>query len=371
MKKCFVFTLLGVFIQLHLFATLAEGVCNSACLENPDKIIFSPKYENPCSLWRLSLSGDLLWWTAREEGLNYAQSNRALENATQGVSRGESFYPKGDWNIGFKAAAGVTFSEDQWELKSTYTHASFSSTSSAVTSSNPNETLVTQWNVGSPTVQNPPLVFLPINSAIDSADAKWDLAYNTLNLLLCKNYYISKKIDFDLEFGLMGSKQDQDYHLNYYLDFTVPGPVQINSDRFMKQHVNIWGIGPLLGIRTSWEIYKYFHLCTHFATSAQASRFNLNREDRAVLTSSPDVLSYDLISTRWKGTLDTIKGFLQSEIGVCFDYPFSKSATHFLLKLSFESQLWIGQSPFNRRLDESAHGDLSLYGLTIKGKLIF
>ena len=315
--------------------------------------------------------GDFLYWTAREEGLAYASTSRAPENATASVSKGEVFSPNPEWSPGFKVGAGVLFPEDFWEVFANYTYSTFSTSGSAKTPSNPNDLLVSQWNLGSPATQNNPfLSFIPINTPITSAKSNWDLDFNVFDLMLRRNFFLGAKFYLQAQFGLKGTWQKQKYKLDFRNILFPPG-VDVDQRIIARFESDIWGVGTRGGVEGAFVLTKSLHLYGNFALTPLLVHFDSQREDRIIVSTNPAIFDYDLILTKLRDEFYAIKGVFENELGLRYEYQRENKPTRFMVQLGFTSQLWSSVSAFYRRLDEVAHGDLSLYGLTVKGRIDF
>ena len=71
-----------------------------------------------------------------------------------------------------------------------------------------------------------------------------------------------------------------------------------------------------------------------------------------------------------KNDYDALKGVIEFMIGLRYESWFSNERFHALLEAGWEEQLWISNSNFFR-IEENAHGDMTLHGLTIKARFDF
>lgn len=316
-----------------------------------------------CNGWNVFVTADFLYWTAKEDGLAYASTGSATAGAVADVpKRGSVRHPKMDWEPGFKVGLGWNMPIDGWDLFSQYTRFSTSNgTDQSVDPSNPNNQLVNFWGIGGSGIGN--ATNLPPNQSTNSAESKWNLDYNVVDLELGRNGYIGRKLAIRPSFGLRGTWQNQDYKVAYVTP-PLGGPGDF-VEWEMKQNLDMWAIGLRTAMNTSWEFNRYFSLVFNGAFSVLMTHFEITRKDSQKAFNDPNVLLSDLDLFHSTNDYYTLKPVVDFFIGLRGDYWMQNERFHIRLEAGWEESLWISQNNFFR-LEENAHGDLALHGLTVK-----
>ena len=188
------------------------------------------------------LSADFIYWTVREDGLEFAMTGSGSTTVTTGKG---SVYNVGEkYEPGFKVGAGVTFDHDKWDLAAEYIwlHSSESQTRNN-TAADTSTLMVPLWEVAGVTT----------GDTLTKAVANWKVRYNDIHLELGKMLCLSPRLKLRVHGGLQGSWIDQ----NYDVDYTRA--TSGNLDK-MRQKQNYWGIGLRGGMQTSWYFVDSFSL---------------------------------------------------------------------------------------------------------------
>lgn len=360
-------------------------------------------YQVPCNfaiLWDagpkvcegidLFVTADFLWWTAREDGLAYA--TKGVNNTdTANGGHGSLKHPDFDWAPGFKVGAGANLWHDGWDIYAQYTwlHAEGSKTTStnpainaALVQANTNS-LYPTWHVGGTPGTSGTNVnfFSPINDPLTKATGRWDLHFNVIDVELGRNYFVGRHLTLRPFLGLKATWQHQDYKIRYFRLSLATPPPPITSGTLtmnrMRQDHDMWGIGVRFGMNTAWHFTRQWSIFGDWALAALHTKFDIDRKDRLELYNtdeSGNILNRPraLTSYNANNTFYTLKGVLEAAIGLRLDVWLGcNDAYHLRLQAAWEEQLWWGQNNMIGRIEECAHGDLMLHGLTIKARFDF
>ena len=307
------------------------------------------------------ITADFLYWTARMENLSYVQTGASGGEVDS--DKGNTKYPDWRWKPGFKVGLGLSLPHDGWDVYAEYTwHHSRAWHSIR---ENDNGFLPT-WNIS-----NLSLLSFTVND-IQSAKTNWKLHFNTIDLSLGRNYFISKFLKVRPFIGFKGSWIHQDYRVKYHATTT-----DLNTNLRMKNDQNYWGIGLRTGLNTAWHLTQTWSFYGNLALSALWSQFEVNRKDirndsqnSGGQTNPPLNTNVTVFNT--ESDFHTIKGILELGIGMRGEWWFMEDRYHFLIQAGWEEQLWLNHNQLIKTsVLQANHGDLVLQGLIIKARFDF
>jgi len=293
------------------------------------------------------LTGDYLYWTAREDSLEFAVSGANLNNSSTGSvdilpnKRGRKFDPDFKFRSGFKAGIGFSFGHDKWDMCLNYTW--FNS------QNNNNSTVRDGIN---PLTNVIPVAMANSYALLNSTSAVWKLNFNVLDGELGRNFYISKFLSLRPFFGLKGTWQTQKYNVNY--DFAS------GTDMSVHNKTSFWALGLRSGVNTAWFLSGTWSLFADMALSALWGVFNIKRSDTAAGTTYYET----------KEGFHSIKPALEIAAGLRKEAWFCKDRFHLSAQAGWEEQVWFSQNQFDF-YTSSRDGDLNLQGFTAKLRFDF
>jgi hypothetical protein len=306
------------------------------------------------------VTADFIYWNVRQDGLAYANTGTIkgfLLLTDQNIAtKGHVFHPDFKWEPGFKVGLGMNLSHDGWDLYAQYTwlRSKPNRTSKASVVNDVNN-LKANWQVYG---------LDPLVDDLIYADTKWRLRFNVIDLELGRNFYASKFLTMRPHIGLKGSWQDDDL-VNRYRFI----PMDLSQVR-MRNNIDYWGIGVRTGSNNAWYFMRNFCLFGDFALSALWSRFEIRRKDFNTrdFVNEPE---NEILHLHTENTVRSLKAVLELTIGLRYDVWWSDDDYHFGLQAGWEEQLWFSHNQHYKVLEEGAHGDLTLQGLTVKARLDF
>ncbi len=307
--------------------------------------------------WDAHLTVDFIYWTAREDNLEFAykESVQTLGNATTVTSKGRTFDP--DWNFrpGFKIGFGILQDHDGWDVYANYTWFRGRSTKKTVTSDSPATERISP--VGGVTAAGG-------LSSIEKMSANWDLDFNTVDLELGRNFFISKYLKLRPHFGLKGSWIDQDYTVDTTGSFDT-----MSSLGQSKNEIDTWGIGIRAGLDTAWHMTRCFSFLGDIAVSALWERFEVNGK----ASNAPSIVGANTPITllNVENNFFTVKPVVELLIGFRWETWFCCDSYHFSLDAGWEIQWWSDQNQFFLSDLEARTGDLFTHGLTLRFRFDF
>lgn len=352
-------------------------------------------------------------WHVSQERIDYAYYGVADANLPKVEGyfqpQGRVVSPKFKTSSGFKAALGMDFSYDGWDLGLNYTwlhtHVkSFVENDGDKDDSDDigsHQTLLPTHAIYS-AVHNPLDVRDTLDHsdssglvihALDKAGSSWRLNFNVLDLELGRNFFVSPKLLIRPHYGLKGTWQKQNQFIFYESsgvadDVTVSGVTVTtasgtkitvgkgskvttdiqSAEEFYElvNHQSYWGFGPRAGMNLSWLMTRNFSFFTDTAVSLLWGQFKSTRLDAAAavdLTTNA-VLFSDYTPVNMRFRTHGVNAVVEMQLGLRYDYWFSNDEYRFRAQAGWENQLWFDQNQFVYGHEISV-GDLSLQGFTL------
>ncbi|MGD2168920.1 MAG: Lpg1974 family pore-forming outer membrane protein [Chlamydiota bacterium] len=318
---------------------------------------------NNCAKPLLYTDLDLLYWQAKEEGLEYAISNTANNNNLDA----SVISPEFEWRFAFRFALGFHLPYDDWDLGIQVTH--FDAKSKNDNSSfNLNPPLVSSGQ-GLIPVWTHPGAFSGdlINVRWQIADSKWKLNYNIIDTKLGRNFCVSSALSINPYFGIKNAIIHQNFSLHYkFANGAAIGPAA--TDVALKSFS--YGVGPLLGLDTKWHASCMWSFFTKFSFSLLHTHFTSERVENDLSTNNND--RAELNEKYW-----TYKPEVEGAIGINCDICSGKMQ-HIGISVAYEAQYWFKQNQMIRFIDANIDGktrntlgDLLLHGLSVNFRFDF
>lgn len=310
-----------------------------------------------------ALEADFIYWRVDEEDLDYVLTS----NVETGSSRMTFHKPEIRWDAGFKLGAGYTWgNQDFWELFLRWTHLNTHQEGEKETTlANSSHVLIPVW---SPTV---------LGQQAERASVDWKVRYNTYDLELSRNYFISKTIALRPFVGLRGATILQHYEAEYkgQLSTTVPIPV---FDTHMKAENNFRGIGTRAGAQFRWHFNPCWSVLGSVGGSLLYGRYEVDQK-------LDGALGVTLTDFGFKDDFSKVVTNLEASLGFEWEYFFSDDDYRFAISVSYEFSEWFAQNKMKQfnLVDNSTNaqtgvttvgsqkGDLGLQGGTLQVRFDF
>ena len=295
---------------------------------------------------------EFLWWQSHQEKLNYATTGVG----TNVTSSGRAYSVHYPWEPGFRVGVGFYPGHDGWDLYARYTWFHSSSTDHAESAGGnmiPIGLTISGFTNTSVT-------------GVTSARSHWDLHYNTVDLELGRNVFLSRFLAARLFLGLRGTRINQDWDTHYssnQITFgnssSLPGTITTNQDQ------KTWGIGIRMGFNGTWTFYKGFSIVSDASFSGLWIDYDVTRRDRISQTTGASAITANI-----KSDPDTIIANIDLMLGLRGEWWFQQDRYHIAAQLGWENQLWINYGHFIS-YSGCYNGDLSFCGLTAKLRFDF
>ncbi|MDX8430746.1 MAG: Lpg1974 family pore-forming outer membrane protein [Candidatus Algichlamydia australiensis] len=317
----------------------------------------------------LAISADFIYWTARQEGLAYAATNWASVNdrtANTTIPKGSVKHPDFGFDPGFKVDLALMLDHDAWDVKAEYTWL-FTDDAKDSTSFTDFDTsrLGPNWFTRQAGAVGPGNLFAP-DSVLTAASTTWDLHFQTIDLNLGRNFFVSQYLSMRPHFGFKGTWQSQRYENSYT---TTDGQGGVEELTRIKQEMDYWGFGIRTGFDTAWYFTKSWAIYGNVALSALWSQFQTCRRDTSDDNIADNTAAYTNFYT--ENEFHTIIPVLELGLGLRWEMWSCDDAYHFQIQAGWEEQAWWNMNQFYGIYEEGNHGNLNIQGFTLKFRFGF
>ncbi|MGB7977795.1 MAG: Lpg1974 family pore-forming outer membrane protein [Chlamydiales bacterium] len=325
------------------------------------------------------VSADYLFWSAYEDGLEYAREVDVVSTHGGGFipsssSLSKTFSVNGTWSSGARAGIGYLFGNmDRWDLylnwtyfysKSDHSHGHFSD------AFDPNRYYAPIWH--------------PFLGARTSAAAEhWWLHYNTIDLQLGRQCFATKKFSVRPFAGLKAAWINQDIHANYMGVWPlVSGFAQLPT-RF-KADNDFKGIGLMAGSDLHWHFASQWSVLGQISAALLYGKFDVGQTIQGYQQTSENgtPLSYSNFKEK---EMNRIRANLQTFLGLEWHAFFKNNEYALNFSAGYEFMEWFQQNETSQTLisiigdgsgstfvsEVREDGNLGLQGLTMKGQFDF
>ena len=319
------------------------------------------------SNWFLTL--DLLYWKPFVGGTEFAytDNNPQLGYPVKGRTKEMSF----DWNWGARVGLGYNFNFDGWDLYANYTHFG-GGDSKSVSTGGCNNSVVVPLRGGLCLLNNTPSAFIGTK-----AKSQYDIDFDSIDVQLGRNYFLSKMLSMRPFFGAKIAWIDLEQETRYcgstgagthqFCGTTIvqlgPNVVKIKEDSDFK------GAGPEVGFNSKWFLAKGFSffadalgaLCYGFFDVDHREKYSLNSNTRIKLS----------------GNVHRMIPTAQITGGIAYDIFFDDDKQHLGFRIGYDGQYWWRANQMLKIDDagplkyERWSEDYSMQGITLQGRWDF
>lgn len=302
--------------------------------------------------------GELLIWRAQQEGLEYAiEIDDLPSNAAIGKGKVRNLGDT-DWNAGFRVGVGYLFHRDLWSLDAEWTRFHPSSVSSHLATDDfsqepifPVFPQIGNWSAFNPVSISP----------------KWDLKYDTVDLLASRQFSIRKFLVLKPSFGLSSAWIQQDFDLKVDAE-------NGNTDFFVnfKTDNDFWGVGLKAGLDSNWLLGPHFRLFGKISGTLLWGHFTIKEKGSGTYPNGPinPFSTNQSPNIHLKDSFHTIQASMNLKLGLAWRWGFHHNKRECVLYCGWEEFLWFNQNqlPFITSFSmnkHAVHGDLGLSGFDI------
>lgn len=328
-------------------------------------------YPCPPTGWGGSIDISYLYWQAQEDGLDFAVKNNPLLTPSDNVyadMNGRLIGLDFKWEPAFKINASLLF-PNGWDLDARWTcyyNRSSHSTASSAVVANTTSGLYPLWALPQSYVATPTL--------FGRAVASWSLHFNTIDLELGANPFLTPRLSLRVHGGLKGIAILQKYHVKYMEGITIGGITMLPSTSALKN--NCYGLGPRVGFDSKWYLSKGWSIAADLAGSLTLNSFKMRRSDFDNAVGSENAF---IEESKYKERIYSFRPNLEGLLGFAWDkcYGYRRQFTLGFLA-AYELQIYWEQNLMPQLvsqqvafLDFPSRGDLHLHGLTATLRLGF
>ena len=300
---------------------------------------------------------DVLYWKPDVSGTEFAytENNPSIQYPIKGRTKEIDF----SWDWGFRAGLGYNFCFDSWDLYAEYTY--FSNGSSKSTSGGCNSSVV-------------PLrggICNPSNGAVFNASrakAQFDFDFNSIDLNLGRNYFVSHYLSFRPFFGAKTAWIDLQQTTRYCGGHSgsfcgVPVLALGPNTLKIKEDSDFWGIGPEVGFNSKWHLAKGFSFFADTIGALLYGFFDVDHKEKYT--------AIDNTRIKLSGNVHKMIPTAQIFAGVAYDIFFDCDRQHFGFRVGYDGQYWWRANQM-LKIDDAAplkyerwSEDVSMHGLTV------
>ena len=305
-------------------------------------------------------SNQYLYWQAKEDGLEFAQLIDVQLNFPAPIVATTSLLePSSEWNSGFQVGLGYIFPQrSQWDilLNWTWFHSDAKKSASASDPTLTQHSLKPTW-----------LPFLMGPQAFDAA-GHWSLKYDTLDLLLGRDFFLGRWLSFHPQAGIRGAHLHQDYHAAYHGAYNDGmGALLPLGETSFDATWTYNGIGVRFGTDGEWHINSYVSVVANGFLSILYGRYHLQEAFVGKFLAGGFLLGESIYSNRRYYRLRTA---LESELGIRLQKFFSNDTKRAVFGAYYGFSYWIRQNEMsNELLNFDATGNSFVTHLPITGDL--
>lgn len=312
------------------------------------------------------LTGDWLYFKPQEKGLTYAlkatASSVTIPTGDQWeIQDGHYKSTEFSWQSGFRVGAGWNTKHDGWDFLLAWTRFYTSEKDSVST---------VGTNYVFPSMSDASIAIDPVQRA----SAHFRLHLNQIELILGREFYVSRSLSLKPRVGVVTAWIDQKFDI-YYDNLIGIGPQPPGTFNDIENKNDFWGTGLKAGLNTQWELGWGFSIFGDGALSILYGKFNMKHGSEVNATVSGVAVSAD---TDLHDKFHIARYIADLSLGLRWDYMFTDDRVHLGLSAGWEDHIYFGQNQFlitpNARyvgLNESQNEDLTLQGFVLSTRLDF
>lgn len=339
--------------SLLLLSCTAPALCKPVSEAPNDKVNYPSNFqvEGGCNLF---ITGEYLYWTAREDGLNYVQAGyldpapNFPPSESSVVFNGKLKKAHPEWDNGMRVGAGLNFPKAGYDFGVYWTW--FSTDAHASAHSSSEKTLLALWAEPD---------FDPFESVLN-AHAHFNLDLNVVDVEWGRSSWFGGHLSLRPFFGLRGVWIDQDFKIGYSFPSGIFEHIHADAD--------FRGGGMRAGLDTRFTFpwgFSIYGLASGSLLYGQTNADLHIKEDDTLIAYTKD---------KPVGAISS----LQMALGLGWDTHFAKDRLHIELHVGWESNIWFGINQMNHYLFElgqgayfNERGNLSTQGLVTGGRFDF
>lgn len=292
-----------------------------------------------------------LIWTAREAG---------TDCWAEGITSGKSFISNNlepvcfGWDLGCRIGAGFEITHDAWDTQLFYTW--FKTQGSDYASRGPGSMHSTF--LGNFYVNNPQGAGIT-GPAYESASIQWAIKLQIFDIELGRNFWMSKSVELRPFIGIKGGWIDQCIHSKWYKPQLDKAPFFNLGIENIKN--NFGGIGPEMGINTTWVLVAGKHNSFSFFDDISGAIMFGHWSFGDVYTN--DINDKIIIASQ---PINGGASMLRLFAGLEWNAQWRQNRYHWCTKVGYEAQCWLNQLQFYSFTGGRLCNQLTLQGVAFE-----
>jgi len=303
-----------------------------------------------------SLFVDPLIWTAREAG---------TDCWAEGITSGQSFISNNlepvhfRWDLGFRIGARYELKHDQWDTQLVYTR--FKTQGKDYASRGPGSMHSTF--LGNFYVNNSEGSGIT-GPAYESASINWAIKVQIFDVELGRTFLIGKSVEFHPFIGAKVGSIHQCVHSKWYKPQLDEAPFFNLGIENIKN--NFWGIGPEVGINSTWALFTGNHHAVSFFGDMSGALmyghwafgdvFNNDVSPKIIIDSQP---------------INGGASMLRIGTGLAWNVEWGQNRYQWCTKVGYEVQCWLNQLQFYSFTGGRLGNQLTLQGVAFEFRFGF
>ena len=345
-----------------------------------------------CDEGEFVLTGSALYWTAQQDGMEYAVLNKLGNDQYQGTLIDAKYLnPDFKWNWGLKLGIGYNIPHDGWDVGAVWTHFRGRASSHDDSDSEDNETLLPLWSAFAPATTNP--AGGPNTRGMlyaNEIDTSWKVTLDLVDIELGREFWTSKYLTLRPFMGVRIGWIRQEFDLDH--SGGTWGSTPAFNTTALNNYVSIsndfTGAGLRGGLNGTWYFTKGWGLIGNVALSVLYGRFSVDHDEYNRLAESPFSKTH-VVDT--KDSFRACRAIADMLLGIQYSTMFREETFGFMISLAWEQHVFFNQNQMwrvNRVGDATAtedaataglgenvfmqrRGDLTTQGVTLTATLVF
>jgi len=290
---------------------------------------------------------DVLLWKAKIAGTSFATTNNqfSVTEPIHGYCKDNHMH----WDFGLKLGLSKKLNYDTWGLSGEFTY--FTTTGGASAKGGVENAII-------------PLKG-PFAHPVQLASSQVKLKFYNIDLHLSRNYFISRTLALQPFLGVKNT-----WNTFTQKVFYSKGPSLLNNTAATKDKNGMWGIGPEVGLDTTWYVGKGCHVNGLCTASILYSYFNVKQHSYTTPSEAFNVFLSDkhhqfvpnmqcALGLGWSRFLNDKKNYLSFDINYETQYYWQMNQTLFLYEFKDTFRV------------QNMSADIAFYGVSAQIKLFF
>jgi len=309
--------------------------------------------------WDMFFDVSFVYWQGTQENMELGVLSKTYTNTNVD---NQLLNPSFDYKPGFKIGLGGNFDYDNWDMHGEYTW--FHNTNTTKTAlPTPVAGVTAAIN---PAWGNPGSTY-GTSAAYASANQKWKLDMDLVDLDLGRWYYVGTKLTFRPSVGTRAAFIKQQANVTYVRTEATANTLEL------KAKTNSWAVGPKFALDSNWVIGSGFRLFGNAETDILFTKYT-KLSSKATNT---DVAFVPVVNGK-QSSIGTLRTHIDLVTGLGWGTYIDCNNWYLDFTAGYEFQVFFDQNMFRFFADDSMHGksfapngNLYLQGLTLTARLDF